>query len=547
MDHPAEKSAYWMIAAVLLFAAGAWLKIDAPLTYWDSTLLEWGQSPVSEPPAATSPFYLVLVRGLAGLGALSVPVLRGINVCGVLLSALAAYRLAGLLWRRSEIAVLSFVFYLLHPAVVQGTQSLDMADASFFPAAFTLWMCEFVSDRTVGRTRFMRLGLWAALAIGWKTTSALGLLSFPVLALVDWRADRSTRPQRLRDLMATLAGFALFAAAWWSLQRWESWSASSTSAVDAVASRAVDGALLRLAFHSVLGLAWWGPFLAMLTVLGAVQLLRSHEVRRRALVGGAALYAIGYLVVGGINHGFPRYHVAILPLLCTFAAGPIKGLNWKGKSLAVVVLLTVFFSFVPHDPVYDLNVTFREALLQGTLRARAFREALIWIAWVGLPLLVGIVAWKRQRAWFLALCSLAGSLAIGWVQARAPYVTAYGYGAEGGSRVIEWVAANTAAAPVLCPPNLSAGFKQRGFPGSSHHSWGTRQRILDYIEQNKPAVLVLSLTENTEGQLQWLLRQPPGQFASCRDHYFRIGTYWVCIKPGSRLQASGFSELRIAD
>ncbi|MEK6709927.1 MAG: hypothetical protein AABZ64_05040, partial [Nitrospinota bacterium] len=167
-----------MGTAAVLFLLAASLKLQAPLTYWDARLLEWGLAAGPAPaPAGTSPFFLLLLKGLAALGWLEAALLRWVQALGVLLSGATAYLLALRLWEDRRAGALAFALYVLHPAAIQGAHSLDLADASFYPAFVSLWLLEFLSP-SAGRGRFVRLGGWSALAMGWKTTSSLGLLLF---------------------------------------------------------------------------------------------------------------------------------------------------------------------------------------------------------------------------------------------------------------------------------------------------------------------------------------------------------------------------------
>ena len=474
-----------------------------------------------------------MLKILASLGWLQVALLRWINAAGVVLSAIVAACLARRLWQRPEVGPIAFSLYLLHPIVVQGTQSLDMADASFFPAIFGLWILGFLSGSRSSRdwSRWGRLALLSALTMGWKTTSSLGLLFFPVLAIFWKTRNERHLANPWGDLVATLAGFLTFSFAWSSLQAWVTLDASAETAVTGIVVRLFKIEPARLFFHTTLGLAWLGPFLIALALWGALKLIQRDGNLPKVLLAGITLYGLGYLLVGGMNYAFPRYHVAVLPILCSLASGIASLRNWK-SSLGILALMTTFFYLVQGDPIHALNVTIREALLAGTLSSDLLGEAARWVVWIAIP--AGVAITWNSRLKFLLLCSLAGSLSLGVLQSLAPYTTSYAYGARGRSQVLDWVAENSTPGSVLCPPDLSADIRERGFQGPGHMPWRTRETLLDYVQQEWPRVVLLSLTENMVSQLQWLLQDPPEELETCRDRYLRIGTYWACLLPDSQ-------------
>ena len=110
------------------------------------------------------------------------------------------------------------------------------------------------------------MALLSALTMGWKTTSSLGLLFFPVLAIFWKTRNERHLANPWGDLVATLAGFLTFSFAWSSLQAWVTLDASAETAVTGIVVRLFKIEPARLFFHTTLGLAWLGPFLIALAL-----------------------------------------------------------------------------------------------------------------------------------------------------------------------------------------------------------------------------------------------------------------------------------------
>lgn len=515
-------AALFVALATALFLLGVSLKLQAPLTYWDSALLEWARSPSPSPaPAGTSPFFLILLKALASAGWLESGLLRWIQAGGSVLSAAAAFLLARRLWGSPRAGVLAYCLYLLHPAVVQGAHSLDMADASYYPAFASFWLLAFLAPGPDGWRRGFRLAAWSALAMGWKITSSLGLLLFAFPAA--WR-----RKGGWRDFLATGAGLALFALLWWSLQSWERAGDSAGTAAESILAGRTPAAA---AFHLMLGMAWLGPFLALLAAGGALALRARGAPRMGPLLWGTVLYLGGYWAAGGMNYGFPRYYVALLPLLCAFAANPEWIPRPGALSLALLLLPALALALWMPDPLLALNAGLREAYAAGGAAPALAELILPWAAGIGLA---AGAAWAFRIPWanLLVLLALANALGLGAAQGRAPYATSYGYGERGRAEALGWLAENVPPGrAVLAPPNLEPGLRERGLRGAGHGAWRSREAVLAFLRRERPAAVVLGSTENSVWQLRWLLLEPPIELEACRERFRRIGTYRLCRLP----------------
>jgi uncharacterized membrane protein len=500
------------------------IKLDAPLTYWDSVVVDWSRSQSwASPPVITSPFYLIALKALTFAECLSVANLRWFQAVGAALTGILVFLLSFRLWGTPIAGLIASSLYLLNPAVTQGTQSLDLADSSFLPAAFTLWFLAYISPVHSGWRRFARIAFCSAVAIGWKTTSSLGFLFYPVAEiLVSLARSKGGFRRQTSDLIAITTGFLLFGIPFWTVQNWITFNASLSSAHFSLKEMG------SAAFYAALSVSWLGPTLVFLALLGAIHLWKQGNSRSIALIVGTTAYALVYLFVGGMNHGYPRYHLAVFPVLCSLAAGSTTLEPWKKHNLGILLILAVVFGLVIADPIYALNAGLRAAAVNGTVLSFVLLQALRWILLLGLLLSLKRVpelSWHR----LLLLATWASLLAIGVIQCKATYRTAYSYGEEGRAEVLAWVQRNAPpGASLVCPPDITPEVQRLGYRGPGHSEWGTQERVLSYINETHPKAIVLGLTSNTHSQLEWLLRQPPSPFSSCPGHYTRIGSYWVC-------------------
>lgn len=511
--------------ALAFFLVGSWSNFAAPLTYWDQANVSWAASG-GIAPTRTSLFYLVLLRTLDAAGLIGVRLLRQLQVAGVLLTVPLIYLLARKLWGDKASGSVAVALYLLSPATVQGTQSLALADASYLPAVFCAWAICYLSADGDRWQDMLVLVVLSSVAFLVKSTSSLGLLFVPAFGIVLGWSGLGRRDQLLK-LIATVIGLMLFAVVWAFVPIDLSVGATVGEAVGGL-STVLAPSPARSAFQVALGLAWWGPLMAVLTAAGALRLWRSADYRRRALICGVSFYCIAYLVAGGMNHGYPRYYMAVLPILCVFAVGPMAADILRFRELSVAIVASTSLLLVG-DPVLGLNLGVRHAALEGALGSHLAGESLRWMCWVAIPLVIawaGVPTWRRR----LLVAVVASFVALGVLQMAAEYTTGYEYGGSGREAVVERVKREVSAGgAVVAPPSLSARLKSEGVLGMTHADWGDRESVLAYIERTAPQALLLGLTENSLDQLRWLLNDPPAAFAACQGSFEQIGTYWLCF------------------
>jgi len=515
-----------VLFAILFFLLGAAAKLYAPLSYWDQATLDWASSG-GLVPIRTSLLSLLGWRGLGIVGLASPQILRSVQVLGVLLAVPFVMLLARRVWAQGGPGAVAAALYLLSPATIQGIQSVDTVDSSYLPAIFAAWAVCYLSADRWGWRGWLVLAAVSAAAFGLKSTSSLGLFFVPAFGILLAGSGSERRSQVLK-LVAVTCGLLVFSLVWAVVPldlRLEAAAGEVSSGLRTI----VSPDLARVAFLGAIGLAWWSPFMMAMIGIGAMRLWHRGDYQSRALLCGTATYAAAYLALGGMNHGYPRYHMAVLPIFCAIAAGATSLAGLRSRGWLVAAAAAVLLAMIVGDPIFGLNLEVREALVEGTLRSRLAAESLRWAAWIAIPLVV-LTAGLRARGPLLPVATFASFLALGLIQFRADYNTGYEYGGSGHAEVVERVRQEVAAgAAVIAPPSLTMRLRADGFHGMAHPDWYSRASVREYIGRASPQALLLGMTENSIDQLNWLLNDPPEPFAACVGNFERVGSHWLCF------------------
>jgi 4-amino-4-deoxy-L-arabinose transferase-like glycosyltransferase len=394
------------------------------------------------------PLY-VYAEGLAArIGGWNPPVLRLLGVAGGLATALLTYVLAADLTRgpraiKDLAGGLAVGLVLVCPLVVQSTLVIDIDFPLLLPLTLLFVL---VYLRLEGRRRAW---LWLA----------------PVLALVLW--SKMTNPVALVGVMVVwqllhghgrfaragqhligigLGGAALFGASWLLVGSWLNfpldmpfgvnlvqWQDSAEVARRAYAS---PGAFIEGLQPSVV---WLGPGLVAVGLIGVCirggQLLRCWRVRSADLLIGV----LAVLVLGYVNKSagwFPKYQVALAPLLACLAAPVVAGLWYERPRLASGIGLAGLIG----SAAITLGNVRDDWALQRTWAIDPTAGA--WL--LGLVVAAALVGMPWRATASTACAGLVG-LALGWSlgvdahQLNASYATDYWYGTRGTAEAAAWV------------------------------------------------------------------------------------------------------------
>jgi hypothetical protein len=298
---------------------------------------------------------------------------------------------------------------------------------------------------------------------------------------------------------------------------------------------------------------WFSPyFLAIWLISSLDKVRRTSEVNdskdrlKLLFIWTSLLYFIGYLIIGGTNWGFPRYHAAILPLICIFVGEYISrtaAMINKKMLLTIcflVTMLTIVITLLSDDPIYFLNLRLKELLLAGPdSKAIVSEFVMIFFAYYGLPLICCIILSVFIKIEnvnkLIAICLLVGALTtlitLDIQQILASYRTSSQYGAEGKAQMLQEVRSNLEDGDyLLATPEFIYDLNDKKLPLIKWEVWKSRDRFYSFVDSYNPKVIIAGLTVNTYIQLRWLLCEETRYFLSKKYQSIRIGTYYLWFR-----------------
>jgi 4-amino-4-deoxy-L-arabinose transferase-like glycosyltransferase len=394
------------------------------------------------------PLY-VYAEGLAArVAGWTPPALRILGIVGGLATAALSYILASDLTRgppamRRLAGGIAAVLTLICPLVIQSSLILDIDFPLLLP--FTLLFL-ILYTRWESRPRaWLWLAPLFAVMLWSKMTNPVPLVG----VIVVWQVLRGPRtwPRAGLHLVGIgLGGATLFGASWLLIGRWlgfpldmpfgvnlVQWQDSADVARRAYAS---PGAFIEGLQPTVI---WLGPGLVAVGLIGVAartaQLARCWHMRHADLLIGV----MAVLVLGYVNKSagwFPKYQVALAPLLACMAAPFVARLGWARPRLALVTALLVAAVAL----AVVLGLVRDEWALQRTWAIEPTPAAWL-LGLIGVAALAGLAARAPAPTLAAALVGLSvgWSLGIDLYQQSATYSTDYWYGTSGTVEAANWV------------------------------------------------------------------------------------------------------------
>jgi hypothetical protein len=558
-----------LLFSCLFFLSGALTKFDVPLAEWDYISMDaahhWAQGInkiwiFDHPPLY--PFFLTILFKLFGS---SVAVARAGNIFCVVLAGLLLFRIASILFNR-DTAFWTVILYFISPISIQGITCMDVADTSLLPLAFVFTVYALIINSyepSLRNTCILSAGV--ALCFWAKVTSSIalitGMLGFSFLCMVLGRKTKNDFREWLFNTAGMLSGVALFFLTWILVSHFL-WNREAFLAVfyplrDVVFARSrqphLFAHLVLIARHTTIVLIWFSPYFIAMWLYSSLMFAKQadraapyHDRLVFVLLGMTIFYFAGYILIGGTNMGFPRYHSAILPLLCLFSGGCVSRFIGKmdGKtvivmSFALISLIIVMLIFTS-DPLYCFLIQLKEMLLLNSgLGKMAGLILKVVLPLYLFPAVAGFLmaVYMRQDNWndVFKMCLLVGTIAtlmsMNGQQFVASYRTAAEYGASGKKDLMEKVQSHIKAGDsILATPQFMYELRDKGIITSGFLTWQSPAAIRDFISRERPSVLIAGLTVNTYEQLRWLLSENASALIN-KDYTFgRIGTYFLWIK-----------------
>ncbi|MHB8910439.1 MAG: ArnT family glycosyltransferase [Syntrophales bacterium] len=505
------------------------------------------------------PFFLTILFKFFGS---SIVVARMGNIFSAVLTGLILFHTAAVLFNRNA-AIWIMTLYFMSPVCIQGVISMDVADTSLLPLVFAFTTHSIVMNvlnpcfKNTGR-----LALGVGLCFWAKVTSSIalitgfggGILIFLILG------RKSIRKTWLLNLLGVAAGLLGFLLSWVMISSflWGREACITLFHATGVSLFSQQGApnysfkLIQIGRHAVIILAWFSPYFIFTWLYDSWILAGENRTGSDQdnvillLIGTTLFYFIGYALIGGTNWGFPRYHVAILPLLCLFSGflvsrfiGEMDRKAFRMFNISILFLV-IFLIFFTNDPLYFFNIRMKERLLSNVGLQTLMKHALtIFLPFYGLPIVIGtFVALYSQRIHHRQVfitCLLVGSFAtmisLNILQLLAPYRTSTEYGASGKNEVIEKVRQRIRVGDyVLATPQFVYELRDQKIHSDGWQVWESRERFYEYISHQRPSAIIAGLTVNTYEQLKWLLSEDNQCYLDQDYNLERIGTYFLWLK-----------------
>lgn len=531
--------------AAALFIAFSAAGLNAALLEWEwvslSAASDWARGVPHEWLFDHPPLYPFLLSLFFRIFGASPESARIFNMLPLLLSSLFVYLSGRRLFGRSS-GTFAAAFCLLSPVAVQGIRSMDSSDTNLLPLMFSFMVWIF-SVRPGGGKRSSWL-LAAALAIAcWaKFTSSLGLMIVMLCSLPALK-DGPGGWKRGEVLRAVLSGLCLFIVSWSSigflLWGYDSWLLVLGTPFRYFSSGGWTpaGALAGFSLDLSLVVFWFSPFLIFLGFYGRRSAMLQHDRGPSAdfLALVCLLYFSGYLVIDGSNYGFPRYHAAILPLLCVFAgASASVGSGFRTPGVVAAAVLAGVFSFLI-DPLRIINLDCKIAFLQGGTAAGPAAVAAPLVVYLLAPLTAlalrsPLAGWDRRHlAAFAAAAFVSSAVATSARQALAEYSTSYQYGASGKGAVVELVRDGASDGDaVMATREFAYDLRDRSVRSPGWGVWRSDIAVRSFLEKERPSFVVAGWTTHSVEQLGWLLKKGRSMELLEKEYILStVGTYFV--------------------
>ena len=536
-------------------------KLHLPTAQWDGTVLEavraigegrFGSSPY----IIHTPLYLYLLKAADGLFSADLLVnSRVFNLGCYLLCGWLVWGLAKKLARpeRARAAALAAAaLYFSSPLAVQGAMLLDLGDSSLVPLAALLYYCALacspagLAGQALAAAAFA-LNLWSKLIHSFFL--ALAAAADALLA------RREGRPPP--DIRAVAAGLLLFLASWAAYSysvlgegyRWQPLEYFFKEMLFSYQKQQVLDGLMELATTKVINAVrialWtWPPLLLWGLRLRARGLGRGSERYFNLFI---LLLVAATLVSKSTSNGFPKYHCAVLPLLCAlggaYAAEELEGGNRRrllpraalaGALCWAVILFT-------GDPFFTFNHTLKTAMIAGTTVLEPARLLFLELLPIAVVARVLFLTARRlfekhfSAVFALALTGFLWQTAIGVLQGRAEYFTTYGYGTLGKAEAVAYVRDNIGGGAAFGPNEFAWEFDRAGVPFVRVSDFCQRSVpcVLEKVRDPRTAFLLFGQASNTVHQVRVFLKFTP-ELVGRKYAVSRIGDFWLYdLRPGA--------------
>ena len=416
--------------------------------------------------------------------------------------------------------LLGAAVYFTSPLAVQGALLLDLGDTSLVPLAATAYACLLARGgsgvlNSVLLASAFALNLW---------TKLIHSFFFLIAALADVLVNRKDILSG-RHLRLIGAGIFIFAITWTvyaftSLKAGDQWKPMEYLVKGMIFDYQRQDLALGLGkmFASKLNnglrvMLWiWPPLL-----LWGIRILKRGfgSYPERYFNYFIIIFLTAAVISKGVSNGFPKYHSAVLPLLCAlggaYAAEALAGLKWGRPLLRVAAAVAAgwFLIFFAGDPFYSFNYGFKMAVINGNGLPGAVWRFVLELLTVPAAILLLFYAVRRffdrqpSVMFSLLAAGLVWQTAVGYCQAKGDYFTTYGYGTAGKAAAVDYIKRNIGKGLVFGPNEFDWEFREAGVPflNASDFCQMSESCVLGILRDKKTDFFVFGPASNTMKQV----------------------------------------------
>jgi hypothetical protein len=257
--------------------------------------------------------------------------------------------------------------------------------------------------------------------------------------------------------------------------------------------------------------------------------------------------AIGYILVGGITFGFPKYHAPFLPVISLLVAAytVYKTGQTSARELVIFGLLiagsVAWFIYMVGDPILTLNFAFRDTMIHSPINvpnilAEFLRQigmsCLLAVAAIAVMYLVS----RRSGLYRNCVVGLTAALLSLWlamniIQAKADYLTRYCYGDRETRQMISFLKSKMAPNDLVLATRDIVYYTNNGTPYWADSVWNSSVKFAETIKRPDVQCVVYGVGHHSISQYRNTFLNP-AVIAILKGDYSKsqIGTYTVWTK-----------------
>jgi hypothetical protein len=313
--------------------------------------------------------------------------------------------------------------------------------------------------------------------------------------------------------------------------------------------------IAQLALRAARLIIWVSPLFILLGIIATTARIKEFwREKRLSSIDVLLIYFwsvfIGYLLIGGITFGFPRYHFPMLPALSIIVAYFIFQIRARIDRKGIVIysililFLVVYNVIVVGDLVYGINYKLKESLIDDAISTRtALLKFTLQSLLYSIPLIVVFFITRvfakgysllKVLTLSLFVCTITANLSLNIIQARAEYNTGYEYGGTGTRDVIDFLVRNVKPnSIILATEGIVYNYNnvtRSNSPYFTPPDW-EKESFIRILEEREPAAVVYGISSNTEKQFREVFKsQEVQRLLQSNFEQRQIGSYTVWLR-----------------